>query len=86
MTTTANRGKVTTFRPKDLSAKTGICRAAILRAIKSGELRALRVNARTFIIESQDAAQWVELLTTTQPGAYRSMRAQSHTTPNNLLA
>ena len=80
-----SRGKVTQYKPSELSVKTGISKVAILSAIKREELRCLRINRRTFLIESQDAAAWIELLSTTQPGAYRDTKAHSHITHNNLL-
>jgi hypothetical protein len=80
-----SRGKVTLYKPAQLSVKTGISKAAILTAIKREELRCMRVNKRTFLIESRDAAAWVELLSTTQPGVYRDTKAHSHITHNNLL-
>ncbi|MEI6178001.1 MAG: hypothetical protein WCS43_14005 [Verrucomicrobiota bacterium] len=78
------RGKITTYRVGQLSQKTGISRTAIRSAVVRGELRCLRVNSRVWLIESQDAARWIELLSTTTPGDYRNMVARSQTTHNNL--
>jgi len=85
-TAAQSRCKITLFTPRQLAQKTGISLPAIRAAVRSGELRCLRVNQRVWKIESADAARWVELLATTQPGSYRKMRAQTNTTTHNFLA
>ena len=52
------RRNLTIYSPKSLASKLGISRRAILRAIKTKELEAHRVNARVFQIESPAAARW----------------------------
>jgi hypothetical protein len=52
------RATLTTFKPQELAAKLGISREAVRSAIKSGELKAKRINSRVFIIESIHAADW----------------------------
>lgn len=52
------RANLTAFKPRELAAKLGISRDAVRAAIKSGELKAKRVNSRVYIVESIDAADW----------------------------
>ena len=55
--------KIDVFKVRDFADMTGIPYRGILTAIRSGELRCLRRNARWFRIRSEDGAKWVASLT-----------------------
>ena len=55
--------RIDVFTPRDFAAQTGIPYRGILTAIRSGELRCLRRNARWFRIRSEDGARWIASLT-----------------------
>jgi len=52
------RARLTLYRPQELAGATGLSKRQILTAIKSGKLRAHRVNSRVFEVEAEDAARW----------------------------
>jgi len=56
------RARLTLYRPAELAGATGLSKRQILAAIKSGRLRAHRVNRRVIDIESIEAARWWQSL------------------------
>ena len=46
------------YSPGELASKLAISKASVRAAIKSGKLRAHRINSRVFQIESPEAARW----------------------------
>lgn len=61
--TPQKRDKIDLFKVKEFATASGIPYRGILAAIKAGELRCIRRNARWFRIRSEDAAKWVASLT-----------------------
>jgi hypothetical protein len=54
----ALRRNLEVYSPQSLASRLGISPGAVRRAIKSGKLKAHRVNSRVFHIESPEAARW----------------------------
>jgi hypothetical protein len=52
------RRQLEIYSPKQLAAKLAISQRNVMAAIRSKKLRAHRVNARVYQIESPDAARW----------------------------
>ncbi len=52
------RARLTLYRPADLAGAVGVSKRTILSAIRSGRLKAHKINGRVFEIESEDAAAW----------------------------
>ena len=46
------------YTPAELAARLSISKDAVLTAIRKGKLKAHKVNARVFQIESPEAARW----------------------------
>lgn len=53
------------YAPSEAAAVLGVSTKTILRAIASGQLRALRVNARVLRISTADLEEWCEQVSTT---------------------
>jgi excisionase family DNA binding protein len=58
----ALRHRLTVFTPAELAGMLSVSKRTILAAIRSGKLRAHRINRRVIQIESREAAEWWERL------------------------
>ena len=52
------------LRPKDVSERYGISLTPIYQAIYKGELKARRFQSKVWLIEPQDAEDWIERCST----------------------
>jgi excisionase family DNA binding protein len=57
--------RITLYKVKEFSDRTGISYRLVLAAIASGELRCVKAGKRWFRIRSEDGAKWIVSLTKT---------------------
>lgn len=68
---------VKTYSPQEVADLLGLSKATILGAVKTGELPAIRYNARVFRVAAVDCAAWYAL----RGGRLRSTTSTTPITP-----